>query len=95
MSASRPGPAWCFVSLAVAGALLPEAALRWLYPDPVMMIATVAGPGVYLLSTVCAYYVSGKRKVALLLWLLAPLAFFRPLEFLYAWLLWTLRGGMV
>jgi hypothetical protein len=86
--------AWCFGSVTVVSAVMPEAALQWVFPDSVMMVAIVAAPVLFIGSAIGAYYLSGKRKITLLLWVLAPLSFFRLFEFLYAGLLWTLRGGM-
>ena len=91
---AHPLMLWCCIGVAVGAAFLPEAGLRWLYPDAVMMLAVIVAPAAFAVSAVCAYYLSGKRKITLLLWVLAPLSFFRLFEFLYAGLLWTLRGGM-
>jgi hypothetical protein len=81
--------------VAIISAFSPKLALRWLYPDPLMMLVTVVAPIVFVVSVLTAYYSSGRRKRMLLLWLLAPLPFYRLLEFLLIGLLWHLRGGMV
>jgi hypothetical protein len=60
-----------------------------------MMLVTVLAPVVFVLSVLTAYYSSGRRKRMLFLWLLAPLCFYRLLEFLVIGFLWHLHGGMV
>jgi hypothetical protein len=60
-----------------------------------MMLVIVLAPIVFVASVLGAYYSSGRRKLMLLLWLLAPLCFYRLLEFVLIGLLWQLRGGMV
>ena len=92
----RPGLLTLCVALAVASALLPEIAYRWFYYlRGFMSAATIIGPVVFVPSSICAYYSSGKKKPLLLLWVLAPICFGRLLLDLWVGLLWTLRGGMV
>jgi hypothetical protein len=84
------------VALSIAAGISPEVTHRWFYRVPTLMEATlVLGPLLFVPFTIAAYYYSGRNKLTLLLWLLAPLCFRRLLEFLLAGLLWTLRGGMV
>ena len=85
------------VALAFASALLPEIAHRWFYylPGFMMNAAMIIGPVVFVPSTICAYYSSGRKRIVLLLWVLAPICFLRLLLDLWVGLLWTLRGGMV
>ena len=91
----RPLATWSATSLAVISAVSPKLALRWVYPDALMMLVIVLAPVVFVLSTLVAYYSSGRKKRVLLLFLLTPLCFYRLSEFLLLGLLWYLRGGMV
>ena len=91
----RPLAAWSATFLAVISAVSPKLALRWVYPDALMMLVIVLSPVVFVLSTLAAYYFAGRKKRILLLLLLAPLCFYRLSEFLFVGLLWYLRGGMV
>lgn len=87
---------WASVVAAIISALLPEVATHWFHWPPDAVFAVwIAAPAVFVASVIGAYYLSGKRKVSLLLWLLAPFSFFNILEFLVVAFLWTLRGGGV
>src|SRR3990172_4423940 len=93
----RAGLLTLCVVLAFASALLPEIVYRWFYylPGSFWSAAMIIGPVIFVPSTICAYYASGRRKIVLLLWVLAPICFGRLLLDLWVGLLWTLRGGMV
>jgi hypothetical protein len=87
---------WGSIVIAVISALLPEIESRWLnWPPDVAFVAWIGAPIVFSAAAGVAYYFSGKRRITLLLWLLAPFSFFNILQFLLVAVLWTLRGGGV
>jgi len=94
--ARRLMPLWGSVVGAIISALLPEVAGHWLHwPPNAVFVVWVGAPVVFVASAICAYYFSGKRKISLLIWLLAPFAFLNILRFVLVALLWTVKGGGV
>ena len=86
----------CCVTLALVAAVIPEVTYRWYYYLPDLTRASqIVGPTVFVPATIAAYYYSGRRRLTLLLWLLAPLCFLRIVLFIATGILWSLRGGIV
>jgi hypothetical protein len=82
------------LALVALAALLPEAAAQWFaWPRLVVVAVSLGAPPAFVAAALAAYALSGRDRLMLALWLLAPLAFFNAVQGLVIVLVRALAGA--